>query len=345
MAVNNISENFKFSGDVTIVHISDTHNRHDEITHHLPHADLLIHTGDFSNDGTDEEYQKFDAWLGKIKDRYKYGVVIVLGNHDFKFLDKLSNDQYLVETMADDEKRKAYMQKKLQNAVILDNEIKIIKLRDDLELSLYGSPWNPFQSSPTYPDKIKGKGKTDHDLVFALWSQNVPQERKNKWNAGQAWRYDEIVKSDILLTHVPPFGVFDQQPLFSNWGSSLPLLQVVKQVQPTAHLFGHVHAQRGYWEKIKEEKEGKEGKIVGGVQYAGKTNEEEIEDLMGGKIEGREVTGEREGERKGVQFLANSALMSDRTVQPFAKNKIVGPPRCISGTWKEGEWIFHDVKS
>ena len=74
--------------------------------------------------------------------------------------------------------------------------------------------------------------------------------------------------------------------------------------------------------------------IIGGVQYATTTNEEEMQSLM-------------EGEG-GIQFLANSALMSDRTVHPFAKKKIAGPPRLIFGKWicKEGDsgkWYFHDV--
>eukprot|EP00008_Paramoeba_atlantica_P012213 CAMPEP_0201499008 /NCGR_PEP_ID=MMETSP0151_2-20130828/74063_1 /ASSEMBLY_ACC=CAM_ASM_000257 /TAXON_ID=200890 /ORGANISM="Paramoeba atlantica, Strain 621/1 / CCAP 1560/9" /LENGTH=370 /DNA_ID=CAMNT_0047891013 /DNA_START=163 /DNA_END=1272 /DNA_ORIENTATION=- len=336
--------------DVRIVHISDTHNRHEEITETLPEADLLIHTGDFSDDGTDEEYISFNNWLGEVKDRYRFGVFVVLGNHDYKFLNGLTHTDEFIEMMASDEKRRAYFQERLSNATVLDNEYREISLNDKLVLSLFSSPWFPFQSSPTHPDRVNrsGKPKSDHDRVFQSWIPNVSEEQKERWGDGdQVWRYDEIPSGvDLLLSHVPPFGVFDRQPLVTNWGGSFPLLSVLRNVKPRAHLFGHVHAQRGYWEKVsweeekknksgEEEKEGDHGdmkketesssEIIGGVQYATTTNEEEMQSLM-------------EGEG-GIQFLANSALMSDRTVHPFAKKKIAGPPRLIFGKWicKEGD--------
>lgn len=63
------SSDIKFSaGDqlngITIVHISDTHNLHYQLK--LPYGDILIHTGDFSNEGTIEEYIVFNEYLGKV---------------------------------------------------------------------------------------------------------------------------------------------------------------------------------------------------------------------------------------------------------------------------------------
>ena len=51
-----------------------------------------------------------------------------------------------------------------------------------------------------------------------------------------------------------------------------------------------MHGQRGFWEK----KEGEEGRILGGVQCDKKTYEEEVKEVM----------------EEGVQFIANSALVS-----------------------------------
>jgi Icc-related predicted phosphoesterase len=340
-------------GDVRIVHISDTHNLHDQITRDLAElkADMLIHTGDFSAAGTLDEFADFNCWLAEISPYFPRGVYLVLGNHDYKFLNGLSPDEELVKVMASDEERKKYIQTKLSNAVVLDNEaLKVpVGVRGELTLTLYGAPWNPFQSSPTYPDRVRNDSrvKNDHDRVFLKWSENIPEERKQKWVAGQAWRYDEIPTNgsiDILLTHVPPFGVFDKQPIFGNWGSSSPLLTALQNSKPRMHLFGHVHAQRGYWEKTETENpvatkdskdpRARETKIIGGVQYASTTHEEVKEGLMKG------------GADEGIQFLANTAVMSDRTVQPFAKKKIVGKPRLICGTWKapreggKGRWYF-----
>lgn len=314
--------------------MSDTHNRQDEITKDLKEleADMLIHTGDFSDDGTEQEYQEFNKWLGEIKDRFPLGIYVVLGNHDYKFLDALSSSDDIIATMTSDEKRRKYMQQKISNAIVLDNEVKTISV-GNLSLTIFGSPWNPFQSSPTYPDRvidIGGTPKTDHDRVFLKWSELISAERKKQWGSNEAWRYDEIPTDgsvDILLTHVPPFGVFDKQPLVSNWGSSQPLFSALKNVKPRAHIFGHVHAQRGFWEKKINTTE-----IVGGVQYASTTNEQSKNELI---------------TDFGVQFLANSALMSDRTVNPFSAKKIAGIPRILCGSWitkdskRGGEWFFH----
>jgi Icc-related predicted phosphoesterase len=50
-------------------------------------------------------------------------------------------------------------------------------------------------------------------------------------------------KTDILITHRPPYGVldFDED---NNWGC-LDLLQFVPKIRPKYHLFGHVHAGYG----------------------------------------------------------------------------------------------------
>lgn len=61
-----------------IVMISDTHNRHAEYSS-LPEGDLLIHCGDFTNDGTEDEFRDFLNWFSKQSHKYK---IVVPGNHD-----------------------------------------------------------------------------------------------------------------------------------------------------------------------------------------------------------------------------------------------------------------------
>ena len=45
-----------------ILQISDTHNRHNELTN-LPEADVIIHCGDFTEQGTEEEVLDFLNWF------------------------------------------------------------------------------------------------------------------------------------------------------------------------------------------------------------------------------------------------------------------------------------------
>ena len=44
-----------------ILHFSDTHSKH-----HLPKADIIIHSGDMSHNGTENEVMEFIEWLGEL---------------------------------------------------------------------------------------------------------------------------------------------------------------------------------------------------------------------------------------------------------------------------------------
>jgi Icc-related predicted phosphoesterase len=61
--------------------ISDTHNQLDQVV--LPEADLLVIAGDLTMRGTEKEYIKFNEDLGRVKSKYKYGALVINGNHDF----------------------------------------------------------------------------------------------------------------------------------------------------------------------------------------------------------------------------------------------------------------------
>lgn len=62
----------------TILCISDTHNRHRQLTE-LPAADVLVHCGDFTELGTEAEAMDFLEWFCDLPYRYK---IFTLGNHD-----------------------------------------------------------------------------------------------------------------------------------------------------------------------------------------------------------------------------------------------------------------------
>ena len=48
--------------EMTILQISDTHNRHQLLTD-LPAADVLVHCGDFTDMGTEQEVLDFLNWF------------------------------------------------------------------------------------------------------------------------------------------------------------------------------------------------------------------------------------------------------------------------------------------
>lgn len=61
-----------------ILHISDTHGKHEELTN-LPEADVIVHSGDFTMAGTEQEVMSFLSWFFTLPYKYK---VFVCGNHD-----------------------------------------------------------------------------------------------------------------------------------------------------------------------------------------------------------------------------------------------------------------------
>ena len=61
-----------------ILHISDTHGRH-RLLHDLPPADVIVHSGDVTDNGEDEEVLDFVEWFESLDYAHK---LFIAGNHD-----------------------------------------------------------------------------------------------------------------------------------------------------------------------------------------------------------------------------------------------------------------------
>ncbi|GHT54707.1 hypothetical protein FACS189446_4980 [Bacteroidia bacterium] len=61
-----------------ILHLSDTHGKH-HLLKDLPKADIIVHSGDVSEDGTENEMLDFLNWFCDLNYQYK---IVVAGNHD-----------------------------------------------------------------------------------------------------------------------------------------------------------------------------------------------------------------------------------------------------------------------
>ena len=104
---------------VRICCISDTHDKLDQIK--SPDADILLHAGDFSMMGTEDQIKKFNNDCGEIKHQFKHGIVFIAGNHDWMF-------------QKDNKKARSL----ITNAIYLeDSSIEIEGLK------IYGAPWQP----------------------------------------------------------------------------------------------------------------------------------------------------------------------------------------------------------
>eukprot|EP00928_Gymnodinium_smaydae_P025820 TRINITY_DN2045_c0_g4_i1.p1 TRINITY_DN2045_c0_g4~~TRINITY_DN2045_c0_g4_i1.p1 ORF type:complete len:533 (-),score=33.42 TRINITY_DN2045_c0_g4_i1:105-1703(-) len=221
---------------VRILHVSDTHSLHWEIErfHPMPAADILIHTGDMSNYGNVREMASFNDWLGRVKHRYPH-IFVITGNHDWvNTLDRVGRRELDPENALGVQ----WFRDQLTNAVVLDNEEV-----NALGIRIFGSGWLPWFGNGQPGDiHVDSRG----------WWDN---ERRLIWNAYSRQghtsvnRYDDIPEGvDVLLTHGPAYGFFDEI-LGGKWGSSKQLLEAIQRAKPKVHLFGHVHEQRGVWDR------------------------------------------------------------------------------------------------
>lgn len=191
-----------------IVLISDTHSLHPKMRHKIPQGNVLIHGGDCTNIGKENEVKEFIDWFKNI-DGFDIKILIA-GNHDFGFEKK---EQWFLD-LIDSEKLKEH------NCVYLEDSEYIIKIDEfPKEVKVYGSPWQPW---------------------FYNWAFNLPrngEELEKKWK-------NIPNDTDILVTHGPPFGILDYPPTNVNVGCEI-LRFHVEQIKPKIHVMGHIHHSRG----------------------------------------------------------------------------------------------------
>ena len=63
---------------ISIIHLSDTHCQHRRLTQ-LPDADILVHSGDFTMNGSEQEAIDFMNWFCELPYPHK---IFICGNHD-----------------------------------------------------------------------------------------------------------------------------------------------------------------------------------------------------------------------------------------------------------------------
>lgn len=183
----------KPANSITVVCISDTHNRFPKV----PNGDLLIHAGDLSQGGTQQEVQRTLDWLKDEPHQFK---VVIAGNH---------------ELLLDDQKGFSNAERRSLNwydLVYLQDSTKSLRFKNGRTLNIYGSPWT----------RKHGNWAFEYSRDIDKWTKTVPES------------------TDVLITHMPPFGHLDLDGLGDE-----QLLREVRRVQPKLHVFGHIHAGYG----------------------------------------------------------------------------------------------------
>lgn len=209
-----------------ITHISDTHNKHNQLNGLLPGGDLLIHSGDISSLGRKSEVERFVKWFNGI-DNYT-NKVFIAGNHDMTFdreillRDKLAYFEGKTEyDTSCSEGKPDWLDNLLQtglnhNVFYLENNYVIL---DDVKI--WGSPITPSF----------GYG----------WAFNVDRG----YDINQIW--NRIPNdTDIVITHGPIHSYCDRTDRGGLNVGCEQLYHRLNEVQPQLHFSGHIHEAYGY---------------------------------------------------------------------------------------------------
>lgn len=133
---------------VTIVCISDTHNRQQE----LPAGDILIHAGDLTQSGTFKELQATIDWLNRQAHQHK---IVIARNHEL-----------LLDQTCDLSAQAAIQRAQLDwgSCIYLENEMIEVTCSNGRPFKIYGSPYSPRQ----------GNWAFQYPRSADLWKDSVP---------------------------------------------------------------------------------------------------------------------------------------------------------------------------
>lgn len=191
--------------------LSDSHNQHRDIE--LPAGDILIHCGDFTMGGKENEITDFLKWLGEIEKNYQK-VFIVPGNHD----GAISSYRLIYEDLL-----KAHT----KNTVDLwletyrKNQVYMFD-----GYSFFGFPYVPFH-------------RTVNDFFV---EEDKHEELVNN-----------ILDCNILVSHGPPLGYLDVGGHYNKSLGSFALKEKVLNMSDLKLMaFGHIHEQGGKEYKYKD---------------------------------------------------------------------------------------------
>ena len=227
-----------------LLHISDTHRMlSTAVIDALPAADVLFHTGDFTNHGSAGEFAEFDAALKYMEDIGKFPVrVVILGNHELK--QRAKEAAAAVSAVSDFSAGSKPHREFLRPLTDQMTHATCVPVCDEVVippgLRIHGSSWwcghKGISKAGAAPHSVPGT--PDFSTISPY--------------------------TDVLLTHMPPWGILDhaggaavkegqsdvpygglRQDTVSHWGSLPELRQAIDIKRPGLHLFGHVHESSG----------------------------------------------------------------------------------------------------
>jgi len=211
-----------------ITHISDTHNKHNQLNGKLPGGDLLIHSGDITSLGRKDEVVRFVKWFNRI-DNYT-NKIFIAGNHDMTF----DRERLLRDKLTFFEGRTEY-------------DTECAEGKPDWLDNLLISGLNPnvfyLENSFVELDNIKIWGSPTSPTFGYGWGFNIDRghEINKVWNGIPN-------DTDIVITHSPIHGYCDRTYRTNENVGCEQLYHRLNEINPYLHFAGHIHEGYGYKE-------------------------------------------------------------------------------------------------
>lgn len=202
----------------------------------IPTADVVLHCGDLTENGSLESYSKVIEQLGTIDAELK---LVIAGNHDLS----LHKDHFLQHggtTTEHEEAVKLWTHTRAKELGIhyLEEGMHTFTLRNGATFTLYASPWTPKYGLSAFQYK---SNEDRYNLESPAWATNIGTAQS---------RILGNTKIDIMMTHGPPKYILDNTEDGSSAGCE-HLRRAVCHARPRLHCFGHVHtgwgAQKVSW--------------------------------------------------------------------------------------------------
>ena len=209
-----------------ITHISDTHNKHNQLNGKLPGGDILIHSGDVTSIGRKSEVERFIKWFNGI-DNYTHKIFIA-GNHDLTFdREILYRDKaayFDVHTNWTDEVAEGKPDW-LKNLLDIELNPNVFYLENNFieidQIKIWGSPISPSFGYGWAFNKDRGS-EINH-----VWN-GIPMD------------------TDIVITHSPIYGYCDRASNTNQNVGCEQLYHRLQEVKPHLHFAGHIHEAYGW---------------------------------------------------------------------------------------------------
>ena len=204
-----------------IILISDTHGLHDAKLFNKDLKDsidpneynLLIHAGDLSSIGKQDQVTRFVYWFQNLQGFDSK--IFIAGNHDLTFEATYKPKPDWLRHLLDEENLS-----QSDCTYLEDSDCTIVLPEFSRPIKIYGSPWQP---------------------VFLDWGFNLP---RNGEKLEKIWGLipDD---TDILVTHCPPHGIRDYAIPGSQALGCEKLRERVGQLKLSLNVFGHIHGGYG----------------------------------------------------------------------------------------------------